>query len=85
MAPHDQRRLPRITLGLPIRIDRGDGTAANGICVDASDEVFAVTADNQLSVGEFVRLRIGKQGRVFVAQVVWHKEQRFGLRCLPHA
>lgn len=86
MPQRDQRRLERISLGLALRIERGDGSTVNGTCVDASDEVFAITSEEPLSVGEFVRLHIGQRRRPsFVAHVMWQKDERYGLRCLPNA
>jgi PilZ domain len=85
MVRRDRRRLERTSLGLALRIERGDGSTVAGTCVDASDEAFAITTEVPLGVGEFVRLKIGRRQRSFVAQVVWQKDERFGLRCLPAA
>jgi hypothetical protein len=78
-----ERRSQRRQLDVAIRIQRQDGSVAEGRCVDASDEGFGVSADVTLETGESVRLTIGRSAKAptFIARVVWQHESRIGLYC----
>lgn len=83
-APYEtERRSQRHPLNVAIRIQRHDGSVAQGRCVDASDEGFGVSADVALDLGETVRLTIGRSDKAptFIARVVWQYESRIGLYC----
>jgi hypothetical protein len=77
------RRSERRPVSVAIRIQRHDGSVAEGRCIDASDEGFGVSADVILQVGETVRLTIGRSEKApsFIARVVWQHESRIGLYC----
>lgn len=79
-----QRQSQRIQLDVRVRLQRHDGTLADGTCLDASEQGFGITADMPLELGEIVRLTIGRadRGPSFTAQVVWRDGCRIGLYCV---
>jgi hypothetical protein len=79
-----ERKSARQPLDVRVRVQRGDGTAREGRCVDASSEGFGITLDVQLEIGEILRLTIGRSENAptFSARVVWQQDARVGLFCI---
>ena len=79
-----ERRSERRPLSVRVRIQRHDGTSADGQCVDASDDGFGIAAEIALEVGEIVRLTIGRSATAstFAARVIWQQGSRIGLFCV---
>jgi len=79
----NRRRLTRIEVGVPAHIVRSNGSVLAARCLDANDEAFSVYTDAPFRTGELVKLTLGPTGRAprFIAQVVWCRDGRIGLRC----
>src|SRR3954447_1205671 len=82
-AVPNRRRTTRISLGVNAHIVQSDGSVVAARCVDANDEAFSVYTEAPFQTGELVKLALGPTGRgpTFIAQVVWYREGRVGLRC----
>ena len=79
-----ERKSARQSLDVCVRVQRGDGTSAEGRCVDASPEGFGITLSMPLEIGEILRLTIGRSDKAptFSARVVWQQDARVGLFCV---
>ena len=79
-----ERKSARQPLDVRVRVQRGDGTTAEGRCVDASPEGFGITLSLPLDIGEILRLTIGRSEKAptFSARVVWQQDARVGLFCI---
>jgi hypothetical protein len=77
------RRSPRKSFHVDVRIERRDGSAVNAKCFDASEEGFGIISEIPLAVGEIVRLvLLTEHTPMFVARVIWREGPRLGLYCV---
>jgi PilZ domain len=78
------RRSARHPVDMVVRIERHNGTVAEGICTDANERGFGVRTDIAVRVGEIVQLTIGQSNdaQTFSARVIWKQDERVGFYCM---